>query len=115
VGHIAPHIPAQCGPRKPHSMFGPLSLLGQQQMSSVQMDDLGNQPRVRNVRLVKDTRSRAGATGSNMPYALVLAWCTDLQSKAPACPISRREIEIIGLPPRWLTVLMSQFFVAAIE
>jgi hypothetical protein len=42
-------------------------------MSSVQMDDLGNQPRVRNVRLVKDTSSRAGATGFNMHYTLVLA------------------------------------------
>jgi hypothetical protein len=41
MGHIAPEYAAQCGPRKPHSMFGPLSLLGQQQMSSVQMVILG--------------------------------------------------------------------------
>ena len=40
------------------------------------MHDIQDQPHVKNVRLVKETKSQAGVTGFNMHYGLVLAIAT---------------------------------------
>ena len=40
------------------------------------MRDTQDQPHVKNVRLVKETKSQAGVTGFNMHYGLVLAFVT---------------------------------------
>ena len=50
--------------------------LGRVWVSHPAMHDTQDQPHVKNVRLVKKTKSQAGVTGFNLHYGLVLAIAT---------------------------------------